>query len=146
MYIATNLGHFFLSEWIWSITWGMYHIPCNMILMLFFFKFFLRIGMVPTVLMVVSSHLVAFFLYSLFVVGGLIYGVGLQYGPEVGSSMVPTPLFACLFLGIIYAALQGLCFVVINRFYHFHVSWALVLAVVSNLLTALVVYLLLSFN
>ena len=73
MRLLAVLGQLLLSEWIWSVTWGAYHVPLNIVLMIFLFKFFTRISIVPAVLIAFFSQLFSFIIYWVLIVGGLIF-------------------------------------------------------------------------
>lgn len=131
------IAQLLISEWIWSLTRGFSHNFINILFMLFLFKLFLGIRMVPAVLLSFSSQLAAFLFFNLFVITVLILGFGIQYDATQGWSYIPDTFYASFFLGFIYAILQTGFFWIINKYYKIHVSWALVIALISNCLTVL---------
>ena len=135
-------AHFFLSEWIWSVTWDTYHIPFNIILTLILLKFFLRINMVPAVFMAILSQFFAFLMLSLCGLGAM-YLIGVGGGPD-SFAYVPRPLYATLFLGLVYAALQILFFACTKSHYKVPLSTISVIVIISNNLTVLLTLLLFS--
>ena len=112
--VLIKCAHFFLSEWIWSVTWDTYHIPFNIIITLILLKFFLRINMVPAVCMAIFSQFFAFFILSLCTLGAM-YLIGAGGGPD-SFVYVPRPLYATLFLG------ACLCSAANSFFYLYQIS------------------------
>lgn len=139
------IGQFFISEWLWSVTWGISHNIINILLMLFLCKFFLRIPIISAVLLSFFAQLFAFSLYTAFVVGVLMFVFGLEYDVTASSMLLPGPLYACLFLGVIYAFLQMIFFFLIRFYYKIPCIRISVMSLISNLLTALLVYITLSY-
>jgi hypothetical protein len=135
-------AHFFISEWIWSVTWDAYHIPFNIIITLILLKFFLRIHMVRAVCMAIFSQIFAFFVLSVCAVIAM-YSVGLGGGPET-FMVVPKPLYATLYLGLLYALLQIIFFACTQFRYKNQFSTLAVIVLISNNLTVLVTLLLFS--
>ena len=138
--VFLKCAHFFLSEWIWAVTWDTYHIPYNIIITLILLKFFLRINMVPAVFMAVGSQLFAFLVLTLCTVGAM-YMIGIGGGPD-SFAYVPRPFYATLFLGLIYAVLQILFFACIKKYFRVPLSTIAVIVFISNNLTVLVTWLL----
>jgi hypothetical protein len=133
-------AQFILSEWIWSVTWDIYHIPFNIIVMLFLLKFFLKVDMVYAVCMAIFSQFFAFSIFSMcsFVAMCIVGGGG---GPE-SYTVVPKPLYATLLLGALYSILQIVFFA--WRYSHYKVSFSTLVAlvIISNNLTVLITLLL----
>jgi len=86
MNFLTTLGNVLLSEWLWSITWGIYHVPIAIVVMMFLLKRNTNLRMVPAVLLSVSSNLFSFALYTLAIVGGLIFALGFEYSSSAKIS------------------------------------------------------------
>ena len=128
-------AHFILSEWIWSVTWDTYHIPFNIIITLLLLKFFLRINMVQSVGMAIFSQIFAFLGLSICTLGSM-YLIGLGGGPE-SFAVVPTPLYATLFLGLLYALFQIIFFAFTRRRYNISFATLSVIVIISNNLTVL---------
>lgn len=138
----TASAHFFLSEWIWSMTWGSAVIPFNIVIMIFLFKIFLHINMVPAVFMAIISQLFAFVVLT----GGTLISIwylGAGGGPE-SFTYVPRPLYAFLFLGLLYSVFQGIFFIATKKRYQVPMSALLTIAFISNQLTILLAWLLYS--
>ena len=142
MLMMYTWAQFILSEWIWSVTWDMYHIPFNIIVMILLFKFFLRIDMVRAVCMAMFSQFFAFLLFSLCALMAMnLIGVG--GGPE-SYTVVPKPLYATLLLGLVYAVLQIIFFACTRLRYQVAFSTLVALVIISNNLTVLITLLLFS--
>lgn len=140
--LLIKLAHFFLSEWIWSVTWDTYHVPFNIIITIILLKFFLRINMVRAVCMAIFSQFFAFFVLSVCTLVAM-FLIGLGGGPD-SFMVVPRPLYATLFLGLLYAVLQIIFFACTQSRYKVPLSTIAVIVVISNNLTVLVTWLLFS--
>jgi hypothetical protein len=140
--LLNTCAQFILSEWIWSVTWDMYHIPFNIIVMLLLLKFFLRIDMVYAVCMAIFSQFFAFFVFSICSLGAM-YLIGVGGGPE-SYTVVPKPLHATLLLGMLYSVLQIMFFAWRHSRYKVSFSTLVALVIMSNNLTVLITLLLFS--
>jgi len=137
----TTAADFLLSEWLWNVTWGWYHIPVNTFMMLFLLKFFGRMRIMPSVLLSVFSQLFSFLLLSLIVVVGPMYLLGLTFTPyDCYVQQAMHPIFSSLFLGAIYFLFQIIFFVLVNLSYKLNLRLVILISLVSNLLSALIVY------
>lgn len=135
----TTIGNFILSEWIWSVTRGIYHIPWNIIIMIILLKFFLRINMVSTVFLSIGAQLFSTIALTIITLGTMLL-LGKGSGPE-SYTHIPTPIHAFIYLGIIYAALQTIFFTIFAQKHAVRLSWMIVIAMISNNLTVLLNYL-----
>lgn len=140
-----SLGQFFLTQWLWSVTWGMYHALFAFLFMAILLRYFLRINFLRSCTLSLGAQVWSLLLYSLFVIGILIIAVELRYVPE---SLEPidkdTNFFVVAFnLGMIYSALQMLFFVLVNRWSSLNVRIAFLLSIISNVLAAWAIYVLL---
>lgn len=135
------LGDFFLSEWIWGITWGMYHVPINIVLMFVLGKLFTRISSLSLLVMTLLSQVFALLVFTAFVVGIIISTIGLNYLPSDTATIEEYNIFAaCIFLGLIYALLQGIFFVIASKRYEINAFTMTLISCVSNLVSAQLVY------
>ncbi len=140
--VIYKCAHFLLSEWIWGITWDTYHIPFNIIIILILLKFFLRINMVPAVCMAIASQFFAIIVLSLFTFGAM-YLIGPGSGPD-SFVFVPCPLYATLFLGLLYTFFQIIFFSFKKCRYKAPFSAIAAIIFISNNLTVLITWLLYS--
>lgn len=135
-------AHFFLSEWIWSMTWGSTFIPFNIVIMIFLLKIFLRINMVPAVFRAITSQLFAFALLTIATLISIWY-IGEGGGPET-FTYVPGPIYAFLFLGLLYATFQGIFFIITKKQCQIPLLLIFFVSFISNQLTVLLTWLLYS--
>lgn len=137
----TPTADFLLSEWLWNITWGWYHIPVNVFMMLFLLKFFGRMRIMPAVLCSVFSQVFSFVGFSALVLAGPIYLLGLEFVPyDCYTHELMHPLLICLSLGAIYFVFHALFFALFSRFLKINMRLAILISLVANGLTALLVY------
>ena len=61
-------------------------------------------------------------------------------GPETYTH-IPTPIHAFIYLGLIYAALQTIFFIIFAQKHTVKLSWMIAIALISNNLTVLLNYL-----
>ncbi|MFC1845568.1 hypothetical protein ACFLX2_00395 [Candidatus Dependentiae bacterium] len=143
----TSAADFILSEWLWNVTWGWYHIPVNIFVLLFLLKFFGGVRIVPAVLISVFSQIFSFFFFSAIVVVGPMYAFGLKFVPYDCYAHTPThPLVICFSLGGIYFILHLAFFAIVNTFYAINLKLMTLIAIVANILSALLVYRFWSYN
>lgn len=134
-------ANFLLSEWLWNVTWGWYHIPVNIFVMLFLLKFFGRMRIMPAVLFAFFAQVFSFLLFSVIVVVGPIYLFGLEYTPvDCYTCTEIHPLLISLFLGAIYFFFHALFFFLVSFFYKLNLRLVILISLVANGLTALLVY------
>jgi len=132
------VGYFFLNTWLWSMTWGFYHIPINIFVMLLLLKFVGKFSIIPSILMSFFSKVFSSALFTLIVVF-LVFVIHLQLQVDMSNQSINV-LLACICLGTVYAVFQMLFFVILNRFYTLNMRIVMLISVVSNVLSALLVY------
>jgi hypothetical protein len=144
MIIVTAIEEFLLSAWLWNITFGGYHVPLNFFFMFLLLKIIVRIPITSAVLLSFFSNVAAFVFFSVGVVGGLVYALGMPYMPVEPWSATPFVfLTASIKLALIYIVLQAIFFYVISKRNIIDLPWVLLVTVVSNALSAWMVYALL---
>lgn len=137
MALGNVINHFLLSEWLWSMTHGSYHVAINIFVMLTLLIFVLKMRTVPAVFLTISAHIVAVGVFTAFVVGVLMYGLHITYNPETDHVyLIPNTFFSCVYLGLIYACLQSLFFAVVNIWYALRMHSMITIAFLSNSITA----------
>lgn len=135
------VSYFLLNQWLWTITWGIYHIPLNIFFMYVLLRITNNMGKLHLFLLTVGANFFSAILYSAFVVGVLVFGCGMQYLPNQCPVMsLITRLQASLSMGVMYALIQSGFFLLIPRKYSIYWLHALGFAILSNLLTGLMVY------
>ena len=139
MELAYSFGRFLITEWLWSVTLGSYHIVINTLLLIVLFLFVAKLRMIPAVLLSVSSHLFAlgsFTFFAYFVLGNLL-GVAFDQTKQVA---VVHPLVVSFLLGVIYTGLQALFFKFINNWYRLPLQKIYYLTFASNTITSFIMY------
>ena len=140
----TEIGNFFIDQWLWNVTWDWYHIPLSIFFMTILFKYFLRINIISSLLIAAGSTAASFLTYTLFVVGILMYVFKFNYDQALQmQEVLADPLHACLYVATIYTVLQTVFFMVLNRFYPVHRIKMIIAAAVANMITAGLIYLVL---
>ena len=135
------IAYFFLDTWLWGMTWGLYHIPVNIIVMLLLLKFVGKIKFMPSILMAVFSKLFASILYATLILF-LVYVIKLPVVQPTSfdAAVHINVLLASISLGIMYSAFQSLFFIVLNKFYPVDTRFTTMIVLVSNTITALIIY------
>jgi hypothetical protein len=131
-----------VSAWLWSISWGWLHIPINTLLLMFMLIFVARLPIMRSILCSVLFTLGAFVFLS---VVALIFGFLLNdftytvetWGPVLTSFQVS------FYLGFLYTIAQEGIYFFVAKFINTRVP---ILLFISNMITALVVYLMLPLN
>lgn len=140
MFLAA--GNFMLSEWIWSITWGIGHIPINIILMYLLGKFVIRVNSSYLFLLTVLSQIFAIVAFSAIVVGVIVCIIGMNHLPsESALDEKYNVFFASMAIGIIYALLQSLFFYLLSKRFTINVTAMTIIAFLSNITAAQIMYL-----
>ncbi len=138
MQFGMTIASFILDEWLYSISWGAYHVPINIFIMLFLFKCVMGLRMIPAVFLSLFSNITAMVVFALFAMSVA------QFVDIVNYAHTPqelyNPLVISLGLGIIYAIVQSLLFFIISCRYTFNLRYAIIVAVLSNILSAICVY------
>jgi hypothetical protein len=128
---------FLLSNWLWSMTWGWYHIPVNFLLLYFLLKWLMRASMIPALWMSLGAQFFTFMI-STGLGGFILCWLNLSFEPVLQPlTMGYELLAACLRFGISCAVLQILFFVLLNLWYKINIRLAICAALLSNILTAL---------
>lgn len=105
-------AHFLLSEWIWSVTWGVYIIPFSIAILFFLLKWVEQFNAIRSLLITLAAHLFSILIFAGFVIGILIFIVRLEYVPPQEGYYQEgcNSLNVTLYVGLIYAFLQALFF------------------------------------
>jgi hypothetical protein len=134
--MLTSVSHFFLSEWLWSVTRGGYHAPINIFVMIGVCIFILRQKTVPSVLLAVSANLFSFLLFT-----GVIYSFNIDYVPGHDDIYVVKGLLAtCIALGAIYSVLQTVYLLGLRMLFSMNLSPLIMMIWASNFITAWIMY------
>jgi H+/Cl- antiporter ClcA len=134
MSFIADLNQWLLAEWIWSMTWGLYHIPITIISMLVMMRIYLKLSIKSAMVLALGSSLFAVMVYTVYVSGFLIYFLGLT------TDWVAEPLPAALYLGIIYGFLQSVFFWFLMLWRPINLRSYIFVVVLSNIVAALIVY------
>jgi hypothetical protein len=144
--ILNNSAHFLLSEWIWSITWGIYMLPFSTLILFVLLRWVERIHAVRALLVTLAAHICAWVCLTGFVVGILIFTFQIEYVPDdtIYHEELCSLLYTSLYLGLIYTLLESLFFFIIRKKVDINIFRVIALIIMSNCLAALCVYVLLS--
>jgi len=137
----TSAANFLLSEWLWNVTWGWYHIPVNIFILLFLLKFFGGLRIVPAVLISFFAQIFSLAVLSALVILIPVSLLGLKFIPyDCYVHQTMHPLLVCLSLGGIYFVMHVLFFALVNLFYSLNLKLLTLIAFVANGLSAVLVY------
>jgi len=136
--MVTHVADFILSAWIFSITYDWFHILINTFMLCILFRLILRMSLSRAILLSFSAHFFAFMLYLLLGIGLIAY----RFTSEDMTEAIATndPLFASLYLGIVYAVLQSLFLIPLHVTSEDSTWKLLAVTWVSNILSALLSY------
>jgi len=138
MYILKPVINFILDMWLWNMTWGWYQVSLAFVFMWIFILFMGRMKSGTALLLILGSYAAAFSVYSLFVVGVLIYWLQWEWVADTVSAYAPTNiLIASLYLAALYTFLQSLFFVILKEKYCIVFSMIFIVTVLSNSFAAL---------
>ena len=130
----SDLNQWLLAEWIWSMTWGLYHVPIATLCMMVLFRWYLKWSIKRALFFPIIASACAVAVYTFYVPVLLIFVFGLT------TDWVADPLSAALYLGIIYGFLQGCFFWARSAWSPLKLRPILFIIAVSNLIAALAIY------
>src|SRR3989338_2598597 len=93
-----------LNQWIWSMTWGIYHAPLTMMSMFFLFFFFEGRKFVSSLLLSFTANVASLVCIN-GILGFIIWMSGTDGGVP-GQMFALTPGYASLILAIMYCIFQ----------------------------------------
>ena len=133
-----QITDFFISQWIWSLTWGIYQLPLSCLFMFLLLKWVEHLGIIRSFLTSILAHAVTLFIVWLIM---MIITFCLEYVPNM-ERLAPCSaiLYSCLYLASIYVLIQALFFVFFAR--AVRVAWyhGILFSLVSNIGAAVVLY------
>lgn len=133
-----ELTDFFISQWIWSLTWGIYQLPLSCLFMFLLLKWVEHLKFIRSFLVAVFIHASTLFIIW---VTMMIITFCLEYVPNMEQfSPCISVLNSCLSLAFIYVLIQTFFFIIFAR--ALKVVWyhGIVFSLVSNLSAAIVLY------
>lgn len=139
--MLTFLINFFLTEWIWSITGGSYHIPISCLLMFVLLKLWDHLGWIRAFLLSVFLTFGAFIIYFGLIWVIFVWGLGIEYSLPADTYQGSFDhLNTSLILAAIYSLLQMIMLFFLHKWVRFNFWRTLLCALSANLLTAFLVY------
>ena len=130
---------FLLNEWLWSITWALYHAPMAFIIMFVLFVFWEGFSCVFSMSLSLVAHLLSFGI----VAGGIglfVFWATAGIPGDILSSHSINAWWSSLYLGIMYAIIQSIFFIFVSRIYSLHLYRMIIVAFASNLATSVLIY------
>lgn len=125
-----------MSAWLWSIGWGWYHVPINTIMLLFLLFFVARLSIIRSVFCSLLFTLGAFVLLTVLALGLGVWWYDFAYSPESWGPVLDS-MQATFYLGFVYTVLQIMIYLFVRKLTNARVP---ILLLVSNMLTAVIVY------
>ncbi len=142
MELVARLCDFLLSEWLWSMTFDLYHIPINIVFLFLGLTFIVGMRTIRALLLSFSAHVFSFAVFTAIVVGAL--KSGLEWVPSAHSEQIPTQglnfFYASMSLGAIHATLQSIFLLAVMRWSEHRTLSAIVVTWISNVLSGLISY------
>lgn len=132
------LHYFLVSQFIWMITFGIYHIPLTMLWMFLLFKFWDHVRLVPAILMSFFANITVV-MTLVVLVRGIVFGLFDYVYIPAGAAY--KPWVASLSFALTCMVIQSLFFVAVSKKYKgLHLYRICVIVVMSNLMSAVLVY------
>lgn len=135
------LSDFLITEWLWSVTWGVYHVPFLLAFMIILLKRVGRMRWIPTLMNAIGSLVFALFVYG-FIIAWLVPDAQIDYTTAQERIQVPSSWWASMYLGFIYALLQIFFFMLVSLVYTSNRARLIVIVAISNFVAAVAAYLL----
>ncbi len=135
MDIMHSLGDFFLSAWLWNITFDWFHPIITGVIMFLMMRIVLRKKRVPSLIVTTGAQLFSFVCLLGLVNGILVNALNWTYEPfddaRYALSMM-NELYASLSLGLVYAIFQTIYFFVGRIFWQYNAIAYTLIAWISN--------------
>lgn len=138
MIVVKTITNFIIDEWLYSVSHGVYHVPIAIFAMLFLFKFFLRMRLIPAVFITLIVNVGSMLLFSACAM--LVAHISV-YDYAHSPHELAHPLLISLGLAFIYSVLQCIFFFIISRYYTLKLSSVIAVDFLSNIFAAICVYL-----
>lgn len=137
----TPLTNFFLTQLIWSITGGLYHLIINSVLLFLLLKLWDHLKWTKALLLSLCFNSCAFIIFIIFDYGIFVWGLNVSYAlPPNAYQGVYDYLNTSLLFAALFIFLQTVQLVILNQWIHLNI-WRIFLSIVcSNTITALLVY------
>jgi hypothetical protein len=128
-----SLADFLISQWMWGVTWGIYHVFLSAVFMTILLKIVMRIKIIKALILSVTAHVFAVAIYSFVVIFFLMPLIDSDFymSPQTGPI---NPGRVTLYLGLIYSVLQLLFFMVVQR--NLRLIQLITVILISNCLAA----------
>ena len=141
MMLFYTLGHFFLSLWLWSFTFGLYHAPLSAFFMFILLKLRMRMSIMQALLVSLGLNIFSFVFFVLLVGAILMLALGFEFVPDQQNmEMVLADGIASSSLAVVYIAIQAGLLALLHRFYKLNMSWLSIISIISNILAAWISY------
>lgn len=109
MAIFITIADFLISQWVWAVTWGIYHVFLSAFFMTLLLKIVLGMKWLRALMLTLTAHVFAIALYSFVVIIGLMPFIDSDFYLSAGPSPI-NPGRVTLYLGLIYSLLELLFF------------------------------------
>lgn len=135
------IANFLVTELIWSITFGLYHLVVSFLLLFLFLKLWDHIRTIRALWLSAYFVMGAFMIFFIIVGGILMRGFGIPYAlPEDTYQGTYSYLTTSILLGVVYAGLQTLLLIGLSYVVRINMPRIFLCIVFANLLAALLVY------
>ena len=138
MIAVTN---FLITQIIWSVTVGSYHIPFSFLLLFLLLKLWDHLSWIKAFWLSFILVIGAFVIFCALVGGILVWGFKVAYVlPDDTYQGTYSHLHTSLFLGLIYTAIQVILVMILRRWTPLNI-WRIFLSLLcANIMSALLVY------
>ncbi len=129
-----SFGDFLLNVWLWNITFDWFHPIVAGIIMFFMFRMILRKRRIPSVLVSVGAQLFTLTVLYLVIKYGLVDMLNWEYEPMNAQYALAlmNEVFATLSVGLVYAVLQSIYFIIGRFIWNYNLLAYLLIAWISN--------------
>ncbi len=134
MDVVKFLGDFFLSAWIWNITFDWFHPIITGITMFLLLRFTMRRKRIKSIAISIGAQVFAFALLSVIVVGGLVCCWEWSYAPTDAHEAIKllSIAYASISLGLIYTLFHMIFFSIGFLLWRYNLIAFVVLSLISN--------------
>lgn len=139
--MITAITNFLLTQLIWSITGGSYHIPISFLLLFMLLKLWDHLSWIRAFFIDLYLTFGSFIIFFALIFGVIVWGLGTPYVlPEDTYQGSFDHLNMSLILAALYSGIQIVQLYCIRKWVHFNFWRTVLCAVCANFISALLVY------
>lgn len=135
MNMFINVADFLVSQWVWAVTWGIYHVFLSALFMLLLLRIVLGMKWLRALMYTATAHVFAIAIFSFVVIICLMPFIDSDFYMIAGPAKI-NPGRVTLYLGLIYSLLELAFFMLVANRSKLPFIKLLTVILISNCLAA----------